>query len=75
MQGRARPSLAALYNWRYEGLGNLPNVLAGAEYARANPGLALEYQFVDVPDYQGRGESTPVPYFYQVVPAIHHGHA
>ncbi len=25
-QGRARPSLAALYNWRYDGLGDLPNV-------------------------------------------------
>jgi intron-binding protein aquarius len=44
-------------------------VLAGPEYARANPGLALDFQFVDVPDYQGRGESTPVPYFYQVRPA------
>ena len=66
MQGRARPSLAELYRWRYEGLGDLPNVLTGPEYLRANPGFAFDYQFIDVPDYQGRGESTPVPYFYQV---------
>ena len=65
-QGRARPSLAQLYRWRYEGLGDLPNVLTGQEYLRANPGFAFDYQFIDVPDYQGRGESTPVPYFYQV---------
>ena len=26
VQGRARPSLAQLYNWRYRELGNLPNV-------------------------------------------------
>lgn len=31
----------------------------------ANPGFAHEYQFVDVPDYEGRGESEPSPYFYQ----------
>lgn len=28
LQGRARPSLAQLYNWRYRQLGNLPNVLS-----------------------------------------------
>ncbi len=26
-QGRARPTLAALYNWRYRQLGDLPNVV------------------------------------------------
>ena len=30
LQGRARPTLAQLYNWRYRQLGNLPNVETGA---------------------------------------------
>ena len=38
----------------------------GSAFLRANPGFALDFQFVDVPDYQGVGESAPVPYFYQV---------
>nr|POF00442.1 intron-binding protein aquarius [Quercus suber] len=33
--------------------------------ARANAGFSYEYQLVDVPDYQGRGESAPSPWFYQ----------
>lgn len=66
VQGRARPSLAQLYNWRYKDLGDLPNVLTGPDFLRANAGFAYDYQFVDVGDYQGQGESTPVPHFYQV---------
>lgn len=31
-QGRARPSLANLYNWRYRNLGNLPAVTNSEEY-------------------------------------------
>jgi len=64
-QGRARPSLAKLYNWRYHQLGDLPNVTGGPAFLRANPGFALDFQFVDVPDYQGHGESAPMPHFYQ----------
>lgn len=64
-QGRARPSLANLYNWRYRGLGDLPNVCAPGPFQAANPGLLYDYQFVEVPDFMGRGESEPTPYFYQ----------
>eukprot|EP00803_Ostreobium_quekettii_P001943 evm.model.scf_2381.2 EVM.evm.TU.scf_2381.2 scf_2381:10191-21993(-) len=64
-QGRARPSLAKLYNWRYRCLGDLPAVKEGEIFKMANPGLAYEYQFVDVPDYQNIGETEPTPYFYQ----------
>ena len=53
-QGRARPSLAELYNWRYRQLGNLPNVLTQPAFLRANPGFAYDYQFVDVPEYMVR---------------------
>eukprot|EP00742_Colponemidia_sp_Colp-10_P003252 GILJ01003462.1.p1 GENE.GILJ01003462.1~~GILJ01003462.1.p1 ORF type:complete len:1476 (+),score=301.52 GILJ01003462.1:977-5404(+) len=64
-QGRARPSIAQLYNWRYEDLGDLPNVLEAPEYHAANPGLAFDYQFVDVAHLNGQGEMTPSPHFYQ----------
>ncbi|KAM1229509.1 hypothetical protein ACFX2G_040678 [Malus domestica] len=66
-QGRARPSIAKLYNWRYRDLGDLPYVKEGAIFHRANSGFSYEYQLVDVPDYNGRGESTPSPYFFQNV--------
>lgn len=88
-QGRARPSIARLYSWRYTkkdgassspppppspaaslGLASLPCVTPGAPgcspaYELANAGFADECQFVDVPDFQGRGESTPSPFYYQ----------
>jgi intron-binding protein aquarius len=59
-QGRARPSIAALYSWRYAELGNLPCVSQGA-YRHANAGLAFEAQWVDV---AGK-ESEPTPHFTQ----------
>ena len=65
-QGRARPTLAKLYNWRYRSLGDLPNVFTVPAFGLANPGFALDFQLIDVPDYNGRGESSPLPYFYQV---------
>ncbi|KAF9611000.1 hypothetical protein IFM89_026306 [Coptis chinensis] len=64
-QGRARPDIAKLYNWRYRDLGDLPYVREQAIFHRANPGFCYEYQVVDVPDYRGRGESAPSPWFYQ----------
>jgi intron-binding protein aquarius len=64
-QGRARPSIAELYKWRYPKLENLPNVLLTPEFQLANPGFAHEYQFIDVPDYKGKGEVEPTPHFIQ----------
>ncbi|KAL4443940.1 hypothetical protein ABPG75_011677 [Micractinium tetrahymenae] len=64
-QGRARPSLAKLYNWRYRALGDLPAVSSEPAFRAANPGFALDFQLIDVPDFNGRGESCPLPYFYQ----------
>eukprot|EP01086_Lenisia_limosa_P018232 TRINITY_DN9930_c0_g1_i1.p1 TRINITY_DN9930_c0_g1~~TRINITY_DN9930_c0_g1_i1.p1 ORF type:complete len:621 (+),score=189.18 TRINITY_DN9930_c0_g1_i1:176-1864(+) len=63
-QGRSRPEIAALYNWRYPGLGNLPHVHVG-DYEHANPGLCHSFQAINVEDYNGRGETQPTPYFYQ----------
>jgi intron-binding protein aquarius len=65
LQGRARPSIACLYNWRYKDLGDLQQVLQGKEYLMANPALSYEYQFIDVPDFNGMGETQPSPYYYQ----------
>ncbi|KAL5760333.1 hypothetical protein ACOSQ2_019171 [Xanthoceras sorbifolium] len=64
-QGRARPSIAKLYNWRYRDLGDLPYVKEEAIFHRANAGFSYDYQLIDVPDYHGRGESAPSPWFYQ----------
>lgn len=64
-QGRARPSIARLYSWRYKELGNLPIVETAAQFKKANAGLRYEYQFIDVPDYKGVGEAEPSPHFIQ----------
>ncbi|KAF2473154.1 P-loop containing nucleoside triphosphate hydrolase protein [Lindgomyces ingoldianus] len=64
-QGRARPSIATLYKWRYPKLGNLPNVLSSRAFQLANPGLRYPYQFINVPDYKGKGEVEPTPHFIQ----------
>ncbi|GMT10582.1 hypothetical protein PFISCL1PPCAC_1879, partial [Pristionchus fissidentatus] len=64
-QGRARSDIASLYAWRYRALGNLPHVEAIPSFQRANAGFAFTYQLIDVPDFNGNGESQPSPYFYQ----------
>ena len=64
-QGRSRPSLAALWSWRYSHLINLPNTVHAPHYRQANPGLLYDYQLINVDDYQGQGESTPSPFYYQ----------
>jgi intron-binding protein aquarius len=62
-QGRARPSIAELYKWRYPSLSNLPSVLTKPEFQIANPGFKHEYQFIDVQDYKGKGEDQPTPHW------------
>ena len=64
-QGRARPSICSLYNWRYRNLGNLPHVLNHPDYKVANAGFSYDYQLIDVGDFNGVGESQPSPFFYQ----------
>ena len=64
-QGRCRPSIANLFKWRYPALGNLPSTLQKPEFAQANAGFKYDYQFVDVPDYQGQGEREPSSHFIQ----------
>lgn len=64
-QARARASIAELYRWRYSNLGDMKNVLEDERYKTANAGLVFEYQLVNVPDFNGQGESQPSPHFYQ----------
>ena len=64
-QGRARPSITDLYEWRYPKLENLSNVLTSPEFLVANAGFRHEYQFLDVPAYKGTGEAQPSPHFFQ----------
>lgn len=64
-QGRARPSIAELYKWRYSRLGDLPNVLNSPEFKQANTGFRYDFQFIDVPEYKGAGEMQPSPHFIQ----------
>ena len=64
-QGRARAGIAELYSWRYPKLENLPNVLTEVEYLHANAGFRYEYQFINVGNYKGAGESQPTPHFFQ----------
>lgn len=64
-QGRSRPSIAELFKWRYDRLGNLPTIENEEEFKLANAGFRFDYQFIDVPDYQGVGEREPSPHFIQ----------
>lgn len=66
-QGRARPTIAKLYSWWYRELGDLSYVREEAMFQKANTGFSYEYQLVDVPDFMGKGESAPSPWFYQNV--------
>lgn len=61
-QGRCRPSICALFKWRYRRLGDLPHVL---HYGHANAGFLHDFQLVNVDELNGAGESEPSPYFYQ----------
>ncbi|OJJ33165.1 hypothetical protein ASPWEDRAFT_53200 [Aspergillus wentii DTO 134E9] len=64
-QGRSRPSIAELFRWRYKQLGDLPAVQSAQEFRQANSGFQFDYQFINVPDYQGVGEREPTPHFIQ----------
>jgi len=64
-QGRARPEIADLYRWRYKDLGDMPTVKTTDRYKKANAGLSYDYQFINVEDFDGKGESQPTPHFFQ----------
>ncbi|KAF5101260.1 hypothetical protein D0Z00_000930 [Geotrichum galactomycetum] len=63
-QVRAHSEIAALYAWRYPNV-NFTTNGAKLDYPNANAGLKHTFQFVDVGNYQGRGETEPTPHMYQ----------
>ena len=64
-QGRCRGSLRELFAPFYPQLGDLAMVKEIPLFHYANPGFTYEYQFLDVGDYMGHGESAPTPHYYQ----------
>jgi intron-binding protein aquarius len=64
-QGRARPSIANLYRWRYKELSDLPVVTHDEMYIRANAGFRHPFQLINVEDFAEVGESQPSPHFIQ----------
>ncbi|KAJ1964495.1 hypothetical protein GGI12_001391 [Dipsacomyces acuminosporus] len=65
-QARARPAIASLYRYRYEKLGDLePGVTQGEFAKQTNSGFKHVFQFVDVGDFKGKGETEPTKYYYQ----------
>lgn len=68
IQGRSRSEIANLFRWRYSNLGDFKHTTAINQeslFNFGNAGFAYNFQFVNVDDYQGKGEFCPVPYFYQ----------
>jgi intron-binding protein aquarius len=45
----------------------LSHVVESKEYQLANPGFVHTFQAINVDDFQGKGETTPTPYYYQNV--------
>lgn len=65
-QARARPEIADLYRYRYQDLGDLKSLVEQGPFAQPfNVGFKHTYQFIDVADFNGQGESEPSRYFYQ----------
>ena len=46
-------------------LGDLPIVRDRDDFQRANAGFLWTHQLIDVPNFQGKGETCPTPYFFQ----------
>lgn len=64
-QGRSRPSLAELFRWKYDNLGDLQTVKERPEFNLANPGFSFDYQVINVPAFMGKGETEPRPHYLQ----------
>ncbi|KAF0710160.1 Aste57867_5611 [Aphanomyces stellatus] len=61
-QGRTRPSIAALYKWKYKNLTDLDRVTQLPEFKTANAGFRHTFQFIDV---AGGSEVSPRPQAYE----------
>ena len=70
-QGRARPSICNLYRWRYKTLNDLPHILERSEFKKFNPGLAFDYQVINVADYQVKNIIVFLFHAYYVIDSLH----
>eukprot|EP01053_Blabericola_migrator_P000810 Blabericola_migrator_1__809@NODE_11_length_24785_cov_110_100736_g8_i0_p1_GENE_NODE_11_length_24785_cov_110_100736_g8_i0NODE_11_length_24785_cov_110_100736_g8_i0_p1_ORF_typecomplete_len1530_score316_00Aquarius_N/PF16399_5/1_5e104AAA_11/PF13086_6/9_2e33AAA_12/PF13087_6/1_5e31AAA_30/PF13604_6/9_7e10AAA_30/PF13604_6/0_00068AAA_19/PF13245_6/3_5e03AAA_19/PF13245_6/7_2e13UvrDhelicase/PF00580_21/3_3e03UvrDhelicase/PF00580_21/8_7e08Viral_helicase1/PF01443_18/27Viral_helicase1/PF01443_18/0_00021DEAD/PF002 len=63
-QGRCRTELADIFRWRYKfpPLRDLPQITEKLQFRVANPALAFNFQFIDVPDGMERALH---PHYYQ----------
>lgn len=43
----------------------LSHFVQAPQFQLANAGFAFDYQLINVPDYMGKGETEPLPYYYQ----------
>ena len=69
-QGRSREKFLSLFAYRYPELKSLPHVYPNqvdinSQYNYANTGFLHTYQFIEVEDYKGKGETCPSSHFYQ----------
>ncbi|KAJ1567837.1 hypothetical protein HK405_004599 [Cladochytrium tenue] len=64
-QARSRKGIADLFRWKYPGLGDMESVLDASEFRASNAGFAFDFQMINVEDYNGAGETEPVPHFVQ----------
>ncbi|ODQ67799.1 P-loop containing nucleoside triphosphate hydrolase protein [Nadsonia fulvescens var. elongata DSM 6958] len=74
IQGRSRESLVDLWSWRYKDLKNIDiniDTFYGIKngqnevFKYGNSGFKNDYQFVDVQDFMGNGETEPNKHFFQ----------
>ena len=66
-QGRARADIAKLYSWRYKDLGDLDRVDTLDQFQKANSGFVYSFQFINVENFEGKGETTPTVHYFQNV--------
>jgi intron-binding protein aquarius len=68
-QGRSRAEICALYSWRYSTAGgsltNLPVIEQDSRFRLSNVGFRRTFQFINVENFDGRGESCSSPFMYQ----------
>ncbi|KAG4302147.1 hypothetical protein PCK1_001419 [Pneumocystis canis] len=64
-QGRTKSTIAELFSWAYDKLTNLPNLEKEKEFLHSNAGFLYDYQFINVEDYKGQGETESSSHFYQ----------
>lgn len=72
-QGRCREEFVKFFYWIYHEnqqddtpfLSTLPLLKSSPKFKFSNPGLLLNYQFINVENYKGKGEREPYPHYFE----------